>query len=58
VSRYELVAKLDLRISSAEKNWVGGWDRGDGNEDIESWGMVCEDPVSVDIIVPRRGEGM
>jgi len=58
VSRYVFVARLARRISSAEKNWVGGWDRGDGNEDIESWVIWCVDAESPDIIVPRKGEGM
>ena len=52
-------ARLLRRISSAEKNCVGGWSRGVGREDnIESWGALEEYPVSVDIIVFRKGEGM
>lgn len=38
-------------MSSAEKNCVGGWERGDGIE-------LVVYPVSVDIIVYRSGEGM
>lgn len=45
------VAKLARRISSAEKNCVGGWDRGDCIE-------LVVYPVSVDIIVFRNGEGL
>jgi len=51
-----LVARLERRISSAEKNWVGGWE---GMVLRESWGAPETWDISVlqDSIVFRRGDG-
>jgi hypothetical protein len=37
---------------------VGGWDRGEGSVLMESWWCDAEYPVSVDIIVFRKGDGL